>query len=62
MRRSRNSTVLIPKTLKAAKNIGRSTKRRVRFLFKKAKKSAKNGVRTLDRTASRLIRRLTRRR
>ena len=62
MRRSRNSTVLIPKTLKAAKNAGRFTKRRVRFLLKKAKKSAKKGVRSLNRTASRLIRRLTRRR
>jgi hypothetical protein len=62
MRRSRNSTVLIPKTLKAAKNATRCTKRRVRFLFKKAKGTAKKGVRSLNRTASRLIRRLTHRR
>jgi hypothetical protein len=62
MRRSRNSTVLIPKTLKAAKNASRCTKRRVRFLFKKAKRTAKKGIRSLNRTASRLIRRLTHRR
>ena len=62
MRRSRNSTVLIPKTLKAAKNAGRFTKRRVRFFLKKAKGTAKKGVRSLNRTTSRLIRRLTHRR
>jgi len=62
MRRSRNSTVLIPKTLKAAKKASRCTKRRVRFLFKKAKRTAKKGIRSLNRTASRMIRRLTHRR
>lgn len=62
MRKSRNSTVLIPKTLKAVKKAGRFTKRRVRFLIKKAKRTAKSGIRSLNRTTSRLIRRLTHRR
>ena len=58
----RISTVSIPKTKKALKNVYRRTTKRVRFLVKGVKSRAKKVPSYLDRIMSRTIRSVSRKR
>ena len=60
-KRLRLGTV-IPKTKKAVKNVYRRTTKRVRFLLKSAKTRVKKAPSYFDRTMSRIIRSITRKR
>lgn len=62
-RRSKSvSTVLVPKTKKAVRNICRGTSKRVRFFMKSVKTRVKKAPSYIDRALSRTLRMISRRR
>ena len=55
-------TALIPKTLKATKNVGKKTVNKINYFFNNATKSLKRFARGIDKKTARSIRSFTRRR
>jgi hypothetical protein len=55
-------TALIPKTLKATKNVGKSTVKKINYFFNNTTQTLKRFARGIDKKTARSIRSLTRRR
>ncbi len=58
----RRYTAFVPKTLKATKNVGKSTLKRINYFFSSTAKTLKKTTKMLDKRAAKSIRSLTKRR
>ncbi len=58
----RRYTAFVPKTLKATKNVGKSTLKRINYFFNRTAKTLKKTTKMLDKRAAKSIRSLTKRR
>lgn len=62
-RKSKNRyTAVIPKTLKATKNVGKFTVKKINYIFNSAAKTVKQIAKGIDKKTARSIHSLTRRR
>ena len=55
-------TAFVPKTLKATKNVGKSTIKKINYFFNNTARTIKKTTKMLDKRAAKSIRSLTKRR